>query len=503
MKDAVSALSLESSELMFRPQTGHCLLSLHQPLGARVLWSNPAATQIDPQAQSLSSQEYREHILARCAYIIMNGSGTSAIAGVADRYGGYGIGCNGGSGRAAYLNGYNVKGVGRTPLVHPSAPLDHSSGTTSLEECVRETILAELVHARHPHGAIRSLAIIDIAEQDVNSQAAGSDVSIPSYQRKCLLVRPAFIRPAHFERAPRFPLDQPVEGHIDADRVRSMFAVSNQLFGKERLFHLLKMFWRKWAEQMAYGFIHRCPHTTWTTSNACLDGRLLDFGAMIAIPAWGRYIWAIDVQPTGRELAKLALSAKYAVSNWFRYAMPSINPMTVYTNIVADSMRVYRRTLLREGLWLLGLERPNIIRILAEPQITVLHRALGEMIRFQSRRGRAMTIGESGLRPRWQLAQVWSNKRNVPDSYIRMRGAILTAIREIQGREPGEEFVRASRHLCQRRSESFAVPDVAELSRLTISEFGNLDKSADLSVRVGDFISGALRRYLFNPEEVT
>ena len=58
------------------------------------------------------------------------------IVGEVDRYGGSGIGKNGGSGRCAIINGVQIKGVGRTQLAVSDDDLWHSYGGLNLQDAI-------------------------------------------------------------------------------------------------------------------------------------------------------------------------------------------------------------------------------------------------------------------------------------------------------------------------------------------------------------------------------
>src|ERR1700681_3918252 len=53
---------------------------------------------------------------------------------LADRYGGMGIGPNGGSGRAGYLAGVHIKGIGPTDLIGSGNDGFHATGSMYLQE---------------------------------------------------------------------------------------------------------------------------------------------------------------------------------------------------------------------------------------------------------------------------------------------------------------------------------------------------------------------------------
>jgi hypothetical protein len=203
------------------------------------------------------------------------------LTGVADRYGGAGIGRNGGSGRNALVEGFLVKGIGRTPLVSASTPLSHASGGAYLEECVREAIFAEVVAHDFPYGAVPVLGILDTGL--VQEWPDGID---PGIEPRTLLIRPPFVRPAHFERALGFDSGAPFEGERDHQRVKAVFAAAVSAVGKDGLLQCIDQFWTKWAHQLAYGFVHRLSHGNNTSSNISLDGCLVDFGAASTVPTW-------------------------------------------------------------------------------------------------------------------------------------------------------------------------------------------------------------------------
>lgn len=223
---------------------------------------------------------------------LTTGVTAGSFIGMADRYGGAGIGRNGGSGRNALVDGFLVKGVGRTPLVCASTHISHASGGAYLEECVRETIYAEVVGHDFPYGAVPVLGILDTGL--VQEWPAGIE---PAVEPRTLLIRPPFTRPAHFERALGFDSGLPFEGERDHQRVKSVFAAAVSILGKEGLLDLIDQFWSRWVHQLAYGFVHRLSHGNNTSSNISLDGRLVDFGAASTLPSWQNWASSYEFDP--------------------------------------------------------------------------------------------------------------------------------------------------------------------------------------------------------------
>jgi hypothetical protein len=311
------ALSVNESSAFFSEGNHHVAVSLRRLQDARVVWVNQRAMRDDPgfEACGGTREAYAKHLLKASGYAIAgHGECGDSAWGFADRYGGIGIGYNGGSGRAAVINGYHVKGIGRTPLVSALTDEAHASGGAYLEECIREAIFSELVAAEFPGGTVPILAVIDTGEVQLWNTDAGV---LP--ERRCLLVRPAFLRPAHFERAPGYISGYSKEGHRDTRRVRGAFDTARRLWGREALHASYKAFWLTWAEQLAYAFIHRLPHGGDNTSNIALDGKLLDFGAMTAVPSWARISTVVGVLPSGENLAPLIKAIQTHVMFWARY----------------------------------------------------------------------------------------------------------------------------------------------------------------------------------------
>ena len=85
----------------------------------------------------------------------------------ADRYGGTGIGGNGGSGRAAFFDTRNlhVKGIGLTPLAKVDKDdFQHSHGGAPMREGFLEAIWGEVNDNLFTAGSTQVLAVIDTGD---------------------------------------------------------------------------------------------------------------------------------------------------------------------------------------------------------------------------------------------------------------------------------------------------------------------------------------------------
>lgn len=210
----------------------------------------------------------------------------------ADRYGGAGLIHNGGSGRCGCDGEFQVKGIGRTPLVGRDVIEKYSSGMITVRDAALEAAYGEISHSILPFGGIRSLAIL------------GTNTLIKQHNGKLaprgLLVREATLRPAHFERAVYFrPRSHFLAGRHPHDSDRTAAAIHRLpgilqrvlLAGQtgfqnvsELLIAGLTSFAERLASQVAAAQAKRLMHGSMTSSNLALDGRWLDFGSTTCLP---------------------------------------------------------------------------------------------------------------------------------------------------------------------------------------------------------------------------
>lgn len=403
-------LSREVVDYIFNERNGHIPLRLARLPDARLLWLNRRVMVRDPQFAALGSEEaYAQHIITQCAYALPEEGDPRPISAeladaFADRYGGKGIGRNGGSGRAAFVNGYHVKGIGRTPLVSVLADRAHASGGAYLEECVRETIFAEIADLEFPFGAVPVLAIIDTGAVQVWRTENG-----PKPERRCLLVRPAFLRPAHFMRATEFISANPKEGSLDNHRVAKTSAAVCELFGREQLAETWRSFWLRWAEQLAHGYVHRLNHGGNSESNIALDGRLLDFGGMTALPTWGEARIMDGTPPAGMDMAFLIEALQAATPMLSRHVDHTITiPQMLHEGVTkAISQYKYRRNF--EVLVIIGLTDDQARSVLNSSIVRVVGDAIHRLIANFAREKYCIFDGVPATKLKWDLSEFWES----------------------------------------------------------------------------------------------
>ena len=455
------------TDALFSVASGHEPLPMQRLPKARVLWVNQRVMHDDPAfaACGATRDKYAAWLLDQCAYELASADAGAAQTGaVADRYGGANIGHNGGSGRAAFINGYHVKGVGRTRLVSVLTDAAHASGGAYLEECVRETIFAELVAAEFPYGAVPTLAIIETGAVQVWDTDHG-----PKHERCCLLVRPAFVRPAHFERAPGFISTDPREGMRDAERVRLSYQAGLQLWGGPALKNSYLDFWPRWASQIAYAFAHRLPHAAYTSSNICLDGSLLDFGAMAAMPSWGQFTTSPGAPPTGLEFGLLVQALQLQTPFAARHLDAELGTPESVTAIVNSAGQSYQHEMAREVLRVLGLTGKQALAVLAGPGQLATQLALNRLVgHFQRDQ---LCIFEATPQPRrdWDLAGFWDSE---PRQHMAPLRHVLSGLLGLEGEGAAAAEAEALAARCKLRAK-----DRSELYRERFKEavYASLD----------------------------
>ena len=427
-----SNLTPQESSRLFGEHSGQVPLHLRAIPGARVLWLNRQAMKRDPQFAACggSISDYERHLLRSCAYEVVEdprmfgpvlpseldraAATAEDVVGYADRYGGSGLGGNGGGGRAAFLNGYYIKGVGRTPLLgRRNLNLAHSSGCALMEEAVRDVLCSELAAAEFPYGAVRTLAIIGTGKRQSWDLDEGTRT-----ERRCLIVRSAFARPAHWERAPIFLTWDPHEGAKDAARAAAFSQAAREVFGPDDIRTTFRRFWLRWAEQLAYGLVHRVAHAGLSTSNICLDGSLVDFGAMASLPSWAHVCVVPGMLGAGDEANQLLNCLREAAASLGRYVDPDYL-QDGHLQRTAHALRErFETTVAREVLRLAGVPTSfatDVAERAGKRRDRIL-RIVDDLFRHWQREGMSIVDGWPVPLIAWDFSRVWAE---CPPSHLK------------------------------------------------------------------------------------
>ncbi len=469
------------AQRLFTSGAGHIPVEVTSVADSLPVWINDRA-----------SASY-EHITQCCAYRIASpGTGRDAVEyratrAVADRYGGEGSGGHGGSGRAAILGTYHVKGIGPTPLIGQGASIYHRDGLASLDECALEAVYSEVIAQEFPHGAVPTLAIIDT--RSVSAVARG-DEPTPRHRRCALLVRPCFLRPAHFERAVNYSADGPHAGSRDAARVRSMFELAIATYGRATLRESYETLWRKWAEQLGYGFVHRLAHGAPSTSNLCFDGRLVDFGSTTAIPTWARVVNTCSRITYGEE-SQAVTAAIRSLSYFFgRYLDPTFAEAGMVAATIQRALFAYEQAVLIEFLRVFGMSRADASNVVAQDERGVAKVIAG--IRRHFRREKLDGLGRMPV-PKLpsDIARVWTD--DVPPHLQPARELLRRAI--ASNRQ--SEAAQVCRFRARPREALYRQELLNRIARTVDESDGS---SVAVSRTIRDCIAAGRRDCAFEPE---
>ena len=298
----------------------------------------------------------------------------------ADRYGSNaGLGPHGGSGRAAAVGQFHIKGIGRTPLVGCGGDRQHSHGWLSLNVALREAIYSEVAALEVPHGAVPTLAVLATGTR---FEASGT----PTRElHGAILVRPAMLRVAHLQRAAGFidPLDGHENSQVDdANRVRDVVRHISRTQGASGLEELVA----RVARQIAFGQVHRFYSGGYFSSNITLQGELLDFGNAHVFPDWANARVLDADRGFGYEMLSLVASVHSLAFHLHKFAGPGAFEMQ---QALTHARAEYARVFAKECKRVLGMSNndhsPHVLelvrrmtRLFHQQQATTVHYSAGE-----------------------------------------------------------------------------------------------------------------------------
>lgn len=299
-----------------------------------ILWVSPHAASLDPMYAVMCGSDvdtYERHLLRSCALLYEPSSSETIVgSGFFDRYGGDGVGKNGGSGRALNVGSYNVKGVGRSPLVSHATDFAHASGYAFLEEGMREIIMYRALERLLPGQVSPILALI--AVDDVVKWPEGS---YPPHEQRVLIVRPKVARLAHFELARTYNPREPEERRNDDRRIAAWRDLIEKEMGFAAFFDEVGDTFERWGARYATCISNRWSLGGLSPSNIDIDGRFLDFGGATRLPSVANFsigygAWLFD------EIQTLKRSATSLVSSITNVAL-------VLNEVHAESERLFQR----------------------------------------------------------------------------------------------------------------------------------------------------------------
>lgn len=242
---------------------------------ARTIWLSEKFSEQLTDRPQLGKDDFSN----RFAYLIPGGvtfddldlRSDDSIVFQAERYGGFGIGDNGGGARCGTLAGMQIKGIGKNPLAGTD-DIHHSYGGFKAVYAVHEAIYSQILSRILPHGAVSVHGVI----------LTGPDAAfIKGMERGWggLMVREAAMRPANFLRASHFSPSEEISRQIPSDVARVRAANKRLLrhcVNADGFITMLGRFLSNAASQFAFARLAGIMHGAVTPSNICVDGRWLD-----------------------------------------------------------------------------------------------------------------------------------------------------------------------------------------------------------------------------------
>jgi len=247
----------------------HLPVEVNKVSGTRLLWRNKSATENNEMSD--------DHFVDSYSWVTTNNIFSDKCKNYqsitqtmfAERYGGFGIGTNGGGARVVNVGGTQIKGVGANNLAGEGALKSHSYGGLDIQGAMKEIIYSRLLNKISPVGAqhINGLILIDKTSALHNGKEAPS----------VLMVREKVARPSHFLPCLNFRL-KPEHRTImrsDYSRVLGIYkSIGKQ--GLSEFYTQIQRFLDRSADQLSFFRMARFSHNALTPSNICMDGRVLD-----------------------------------------------------------------------------------------------------------------------------------------------------------------------------------------------------------------------------------
>ena len=249
--------------------------------------------------------------LTSAAWIV---SPDADFKGIADRYGGQGNGGATGSGRCVNINGYQIKGCGRTILsarplhfsidtcltVKDHQNFRHTNGVLGLDEAMKEYIFSYAYNQATPYGAVTAHGVILTGQQSPCKYP--EDTGHP-YIKSALLVRDQCLRLGHYVGIRMANQSQLIELGYVTDTIRTELAVNSfeklvEYFNidtsdNNKSDSVFLLFTKRLATQAAWSFIKRLMHSAIGEGNVTIDGKFLDLGVSTQLSDYGNVSVAV------------------------------------------------------------------------------------------------------------------------------------------------------------------------------------------------------------------
>ncbi|MBP1203661.1 hypothetical protein JOD97_001675 [Duganella sp. 1411] len=275
----------------------------------------------------------------------------------AERYGGGGVGDNGGGGRVGNYANFQVKGAGPNPVTNSSTTW-YSYGSLNLVDAAYEAIFSTILNDLLPLGCAKIYGIIFTSKtgafHSVNGAAQDAQLTPAS---GALLVREPTLRPAHFMRADVFTPAKSSNLMRDSNRVRIVNKRLREKFaGDNDFIRYLGKFLLSSAKQMSFALAARITHGALTASNMCLDGRWIDLTEARFLSG-GKNFTGLNAFYDDPKIPAYVLSELAYIFGKSNVVNFNLAPLMAYYQRVFDSCFAYY------GLGILGLPSAELTEI--------------------------------------------------------------------------------------------------------------------------------------------
>lgn len=240
----------------------------------------------------------------------------------AERYGGVGVGANGGGVRCGNTGVFQLKGTGINPLLGDHDDYNHSTGNYSLTEAVSEIINSQVYAQILPAGTANVYGLITTGTSRFKGDPYGYRLPL------AIMVREVCIRPAHFLPQPFFKPFTRYKSVLKKDtvRVRAVNKVLASRFENNNAFIIyLGRYLAASANQLAFSKVFRIAHGAYSPSNVCFDGRWLDLTNMTMVPTGTNYAAAKNTLPFLSEPREPINVIQQVVYNYGKYNFTDLN----------------------------------------------------------------------------------------------------------------------------------------------------------------------------------
>lgn len=195
----------------------------------------------------------------------------------AERYGGIGVGQNGGGARTGNAFRYQIKGVGSNPLAGNSTNDWYTYGGLNISDAICEVILGSVLDSVLPRRTVRNLGLIATHSEGAYYYFKNP---IPKKSWGALLVREQCLRPAHFFRAPDFKVKPEFNNCLMRDSIRIKRVLKNLKYflgnDDKKFIELIFDFLAASAEQFSFSKCFRITHGSPSSSNLDITGKWVD-----------------------------------------------------------------------------------------------------------------------------------------------------------------------------------------------------------------------------------